>query len=479
MNKEDRVNIYIKRQLEVCDEIMNSKIKARGKVLKRRSLFSRILEYIKDFQEHDSDRHWVIIPGLRGTGKTTLLAQSYAYIKEQYPESHVIYFSVDDLVVNGFELLEILEAYLEEIGQKPERAKNIFIMLDEIQSSQNWASILKTFYDRAPGIFLLCSGSSAVNLQSNADIAGRRAEIECLYPMSFCEYESIEHDHAPTPGLKDQLEETIFNSLNAEECYARLQKCEHRIDQYCDQIAKKDWIRYIYSGSLPFTLPTKDVGGVYKQVLQTVEKVIYKDLPQIDNLDAKSIPVAMSLLQLLSEADSVSINKLSTLLKVSPITLTGILNSLCKAELLIRVVPYGSNFSAARKNNKYLFASSTIRAALYYRNGSPASENERMGRLLEDVAGLSFYRRNNINRAGDLFYDSSQSGADFIIRTGKDAIVFEIGKGKKDSSQVENTLERLGAIARYGITVCETSKIALSTSKKSVFIPWRVFAISG
>lgn len=479
MNDSDRLKSYVRRQIELCDEVLGSKIKVGGKTLKTRNIYIKICEYINNFKRGKSDRRWIIIPGLRGTGKTTVLAQSYFFIKDTYPKAHVIYFSIDDAMVNGFSLIDVLNTYMAEIGEQFETAKDIFIMLDEVQNNYDWAKILKTYHDRAPGIFLLCSGSSAVNLQSNADVAGRRADIECLYPMNFLEYETVEHDLYPVKGLKNKISDAFYNSQTAEECYGKLKACESEVDEYCKNVKPSHWARYIKTGSLPFTLPTSDEGGVYKQVLQTVEKIIYKDLPQIDNIDAKSIPVAMSLLQLLSEADSISVSKVANLLNVNAITLTNILNSLCKAELLIRVVPYGSNFSAARKNNKYLFASSTIRSALYYRNGSPASEDVRDGRILEDVAGLHFYRRNNIKRAGDLFYDSAQGGADFIVRTGSTAVVFETGKGKKDSTQVENTLERIGKQGRFGITICNTSEIVLSNSAKNVFIPWRVFALAG
>ena len=479
MDDDKRLKSYIQRQIELCDEILGSKIRVGGRTLKTRNIYVKICEYINNFKSRKSDRRWIIIPGLRGTGKTTVLAQSYFFIKDTYPKAHVIYFSIDDAMVNGFSLTEVLNTYMAEIGKQPETAKDVFIMLDEVQSNYDWAKILKAYHDRSPGIFLLCSGSSAVNLQSNADVAGRRADIECLYPMSFPEYETIEYGLYPIRGLKSKVDDAFYNSQAAKECYEKLKACESEVSEYCESVKPSHWSHYIKTGSLPFTLPTSDEGGVYKQVLQTVEKIIYKDLPQIDNIDAKSIPVAMSLLQLLSEADSISVNKAVSLLNVNAITLTNILNALCRAELLIRVVPYGSNFSAARKNSKYLFTSSTIRSALYYRNGSPASEDVRNGRILEDVAGLHFYRRNNINRAGDLFYDSAQGGADFIVRTGNTAVVFETGKGKKDSTQVENTLLRIGERGRYGITVCDTDKIALSNSEKNVFIPWHVFALAG
>ena len=478
MENNPRLESYIKRQIELCDTIMNAKVKLNGKPLRARSLFSTISDYIREFESGRSERRWVIIPGLRGTGKTTILAQSYFFIKQNFKNANVIYFSVDDAMINGFSLLEVLEAYMAEIKQQPETAKKVFILLDEVQSAEDWVSTLKTYHDKAPGIFLLCSGSSAVNLQTNADVAGRRADIECLYPMSFSEYELIEHNLLPTEGLSEEINAALYASANAEECYARLKANEAEIAAYCQNVKPSHWAHYLKSGSLPFTLSIRDEGSVYRQVLQTVEKVIHVDLPQIESIDSKSIITAMSLLRLLSDADSISVSKVAAMLNINAITLNGILNALCKAELLIRIVPYGSNFSAARKNSKYLFASSTIRAALHYLNGSPTPPEKREGYLLEDVAGLYFYKHNNARHLGDVFYDSAREGADFIVRTGETAVVFETGRGRKDSTQASNTLERIGSRGRYGVTICNTKEIALSDNKQNVFIPWKVFALS-
>lgn len=479
MENEKRIKNYVIRQRELCEELMKSKTKIGNKTLKTRNIYVKICEYINNFKKGKSNRRWVIIPGLRGTGKTTILAQSYFFIKEKFINANVIYFSADDIAINGFTLKDIIDTYMEQIKKNPETARDVFLLLDEVQNNYDWAKVLKVFHDKSPNVFLLCSGSSAVNLQSNADVAGRRSDIECLYPMSFCEYEKVEHDLLPIKGLKSNLENALFNSKNAEECFNSLKKHETKVTKYCQSVKNSHWTRYIKTGSLPFALPTSDENGVYRQILQTVEKIIYKDLPQLESIDIKSIPIAKSMLPLLAEADSISTRKIARLLNSDPATITSILDALCKAELLIRVKPYGSNFTAARKDNKYLFSSSTIRSALYYRNGSLSSAEEQIGRILEDVAGLQFYRYNSINHAGDLFYDSSQNGADFIIKTGESAIVFEVGKGKKDSVQVENTLKKIGERGRYGITVCDTKSIALSSSRKNVFIPWRIFALAG
>lgn len=474
----DRLQNYIQRRMTIMNEFMESKRRFGGRILKSRNMLVKIKEHLNNFRSGSTDRRWVIIPGLRGTGKTTLLAQTYFFIKNNYKDANVIYFSVDDANTNGFRLKDLLEEYIAQIKMIPETAKNVFILLDEIQSDYDWAKTLKVFHDRCPGVFLVCSGSSAVNLQTNADIAGRRANIDCLYPMSFCEYEFIKYGLYPITGLKARINDAIYESSSAQECYEKLKSCEPDIEKYRKSIGRNHWANYIHTGSIPFTLAIEDKGEVYKQILQTVEKVIYKDLPQIDSIDPKSIPVAKSLLVLLAEADTISVNKVSSILNSSNVTIANILNALCKAELIIDVVPYGSNFTAAKKSHKYLFSSSVVRSALNYMNGTRSSEEVAEGRILEDVMGLQFYKRNGVYNNGSIFYDSSQGGADFIIKTGDSAVVFESGRGEKTGAQVEHTMKQIPCI-KYGITVCDTPNIRLSDSKTSVFIPWRVFALAG
>lgn len=476
VNDEQIKQSYVERQISICDVLMEQKLSLGGVRMRNRKIYSKITDYIDRFRSGNSNR-WILIPGLRGTGKTTVLAQAYFYIRDNIPDAKVIYFSVDDAAVNGLTLNQLLNRYIVITNQIPETATNTYILLDEIQTDDDWARVMKSFYDKAPGVFLLCSGSSAVNLQSNADVAGRRATIECMYPMGYDEYQLIKYGHYDLNNLSSQIYSAIYESTDAADCYKRLVGIEPAINKYYSSVDSSDWWKYIHLGTLPFTIGSVNETDAYRKVLQSVEKVIYKDLPQIDSIDIKNVSTANSLLRLLADADTISVNKVSDVLRVSNATVSNILDALTKAELLIRAVPYGSNFSAARKNNKYLFASPTVRAALNYMAGSPMPEEIREGRLLEDIAALYFYRRNGIARSGEIFYDSSNGGADFIIRTGNTAIVFETGRGEKDSRQVDDTMSRVSA-ARYGVTICNVDKVTLASDSKSVFIPWRVFALS-
>ena len=298
--------------------------------------------------------------------------------------------------------------------------------------------------------------------------------------MTFCEFELIANNIYPETNLGQYLSSALFNSKTAQECFDRLSVVTDKIDGYLTKINTSDWTTYLAKGSLPFTIDSRNLGEAYEKVLLTVDKVASKDLVHIGNIETKTVGIAQSLIRLLADADTISVNDVANTLNTSNATIASILDGLCKAELLVRVIPYGSNFTAARKNNKYLFTSSVIRASLNYLNGSPFGDEEKEGRVLEDIVGLYLYKRNGVLNLGNIFYDSAEGGADFIVKAGmgNESVVIETGRGRKTARQVDTTYDRVPS-SKYGITICNTDNIQLASNGQSVFIPWRVFALAG
>ena len=133
--------------------------------------------------------------------------------------------------------------------------------------------------------------------------------------------------------------------------------------------------------------------------------------------------------------DGFSVNKASSILGVDRNTLTMVLDALEKAEIIIRVAPHGSNASAVKKPSKYLFMTPAIRMSLLSITGLDETFLVRRGKLLEDIAGLHFYREFVSNGVGGLTYDSAEAGADFILQiANKKQIAIEIGMGDKENS---------------------------------------------
>jgi hypothetical protein len=77
-------------------------------------------------------------------------------------------------------------------------------------------------------------------------------------------------------------------------------------------------------------------------------------------------------------------------------------------------------------------------------------------------------------RQGGLTYDSSESGADFIVKTATEQIAIEVGRGHKDVRQILSTMQRISC--KYGIVFSETP-LRIDASETVVCIPWKYFAL--
>ncbi|MDR0590979.1 MAG: ATP-binding protein [Candidatus Nomurabacteria bacterium] len=478
--EENELLTYLQRQTALGrDRLKKYVTNGKGKAYPKRNIFIKTKQYVDDFLGGRVGKRWVIIPGLRGTGKTTILAQTYYYLNDEYGDSiNLLYFSLNEAVDTiGANLMNLLSEYERLIGESYEvLTKPTVLLIDEVQSDSNWAPVLKALNERSNKVFIICSGSSAVHLQDDADISGRRAAIERLYPMNFCEFEMIKYDVYPESNLKSKLLTALYSSQSAKECYERLSVLKNDVDRYWSKVDRRHWTYYIAAGSLPFALSEKTIGDVYESVLASVDKVITKDIPELGRFSSDTIPVIMRLLYILAESDAISNNKLADVLGVkSPLTVANILETLTKSELLIRVMPHGSQINSAKKPSKYLFSSSVIRAAFFHLAGSSATMSTREGRLLEDIAGLHYYRNFNNTNQGEVYYDSAENGADFILKRGVDSIAIEVGKGKKSPVQVSNTMKRVQC--KYGLTICQ-SNLALSDDEQSLIVPWDFFSLA-
>ena len=470
---------YLQRQISLGKQrLRRYVVNPRGVVYPKRNIYIKTKQYVDAFLGGNYDqKRWVIIPGLRGTGKTTILAQTYYDLVNQHDEDiNVIYFSLDEVIETmGADLNVLLREYERLLGESYEAlTKPTFLLIDEVQSDPKWAAVLKALNERAAKIFLLTSGSSAIHLQDNADIPGRRAKVERLFPMNFCEFEMVQYGHFADKGLKQALKVAVYDSSDAQECYEGLISLKGRVDRYWAQVDRRHWRYYLAAGGLPFALTERTYADIYDAILSSVDKVVTKDIQQLGRFTPETVPVSKRLLFILAETDAISNHKLRELLGVTTVTIANILDVLVQAELLIRIPPQGSQVGATKKPSKYVFMSSAIRAAFYNIAGSSGTSLTREGRLLEDVAGLHFYRTFGVVKQGGVFYDSAEGGADFILKTGQTQIAIEVGRGKKTLRQVHNTMKRTPC--KYGITICD-EELALSEHKDAVKLPWDYFAL--
>jgi len=446
---------YLQKQILTMDNrLKHFTHGASGMKHPRRFLFVKLEKYIKDFLSKTSRNRMVVIPGFRGVGKTTLMAQVCQVFKEK--KERVLFISVEDLK-NYFDvgINEIISAYEEIIGENLESVKKpVLIFFDEVQVDPKWAITLKSLFERTSNVFYCCTGSSAIILQSDPDIA-RRPIFERMTPMCFGEFEMIKNKNYPILGMKDRIRQAIYFSSTAKDVYDKLIVLQSEVNGYWSKIDRNDIKKYLSYGTFPFALVMPDEISIYNTISLLLDKIIKQDLPTFGNFDQDTLGAIKRILFAMAENDITSLSTLADKFNISRLTIASIFDALEKAELLVKIPPHGSNMTIANKPNKYLFMSPAIRMSFFYFTGNEGAYSTRQGKLLEDSIGSHLYREFILRGDGIIRYDSAQAGADFILQIGNSKkIIIEVGIGKKDKRQILNTMSKIKS--DYGIVFSAT-----------------------
>lgn len=272
--------------------------------------------------------------GVRGVGKTTLLAQLYFYATSKMPQNHVLYLSLDRLQAFGLDLLEVLETYKRIV--KPEKA---IILLDEVQYEEKWDLKLKLLHDEKR-FLVIATGSSAIKLKESPDLA-RRALHRELFPMTFREYHRLKTGNS-LPELMPKILELKEVPL----------------------AVLDDVVEYVKVGSMPLSLEMEE-WAVYERLVTMLDRVIYRDLREVYDFDAETLDKAFNLLYLLAnpKGERFSYEKLSKTLGLAKGTVIKLVDALEKAGIVQKIPVHGSISKATRKSPKVKFLTVPIKSA--------------------------------------------------------------------------------------------------------------------
>lgn len=459
---------YLQQQIRTTKErIRRFTHSIDGKRFPKRFMFVKLQQYINDFLSKKSGNKMVIIPGFRGVGKTTLMAQTCHEFQNKVDK--ILFLSVEDSK-NLFDagIAELISAYEDILGDNLESVKEpILIFLDEIQSDPKWAVTLKSLFEKITNVFFCCTGSSAVVLQTTTNLA-RRAVFEKMPPMCFTEYEMIKNNIYP-PKLKEKLRQAIYFSKDAEAAYTKLFALKSQVNQYWSKVNRADIRAYLSYGTLPFSLLMPNEMAVYDSISLLLDKIINQDIPALGNFDTNTLGVVKRIIFAIAESDSSSLNVLEDRFQINRLTIANILDALEKAELLIKVPAYGSNMTIAKKANKYLFMAPAIRMSFFYFTGQESTYLTRQGKLLEDSIVSHLYREFILRGQGAIRYDSEQGGADFILQIlNSKQIIIEVGLGKKDKKQIVNSMKKIHS--DYNL-LFSNSELQIDRELKIVSVP--------
>ncbi len=445
------------------------------------SHYSSLLEKFSAGTLHEIEKI-NLLSGIRGVGKTTLLAQLYNYkdfisgtgIKQNFDK---IYVDVSRLSEEGITLHQYFKYYQEKNNLRfVDAGRKLLILLDEVHYDEKWGLFLKNLFDSTKAhknIMTIATGSSALNIRMNPDLS-RRSLTEELYPLKFNEYAVLKDGVLPEAGLSEGLAGAILESNGVEELYNFCETAKERVSGYVNKFPPGYEEEFFYSGGFPFILK---LGGekpvVYELINGVIDKFITKDLLEMSRFNSDTISKIKDLLYLIASSDSTDIEKLCNTVKLDYRPVRAVLDALVQSGILFEMKSYGQKFVKVRKPVKFLFVSPSLRAGILYGVIPP----EIRGKILEDYLALIFRvdLERKAKRSGrfEVMHDSSSGGADFVLRLGDGKkIIIEAGYGKKAEEgvrQIESTGRRTGGYD-YGIIAGGSGDLGI-VHEKIVKIP--------
>jgi len=474
------INKYILSQLGRAPSILKPLVQdEQGKPFIQRRIILRIRELINNFTPDNRESRLIIIPGLRGVGKTTLLAQIYFELTAA--KKDVLYISADEIVnLLGSDIYTTIKEYEKILGSSIEALdRDVFLLIDEVHFDKKWQAVLKMIFDKSRRVFVICTGSSALYLQTTADLA-RRSQVEKMYPMSFVESMLVNSENGQAQlesaeifDLSSEITEAIFGSSDGRECFEKLHLLERRVNAYWNTIDVLEIDTFIKRGTLPYALRVKDESAIYLRTMTLLDKIISTDIAETTRLSPETVSKIRGALLMLASNDETVTTNMARSLEMKSSTLFTVLESLERAEIILRVFPYGSTESKVRKPSKYYFGSPLLRLALLSVVDGTAAYEKNKGKLLEDLVAATLYRKYSGRLLAPLQYDAQKGGADFVVSL-KNKVVVEVGWGSKGNRQVFQSMKKVKA--DYGITISE-DELAIDETGKMIKVPLKYFLL--
>ncbi len=476
-NKKQQIISFLR------ERIADMEIRARfyaysdGEKRPKRDIYTQLYEHLNKFISGDNARRWIILTGLRGAGKTTLMSQLFFEAPKEAPK---LFLSIDQITDKSISLSDILSVYESEfLGMSfAQFGKPVFLFLDEIQYDNKWGMALKAIFDNAPNVFIFATGSAALSMNMNIDVA-RRPIFEKVFPLSFCEYKKIKDNIVDEEGVGIAMRDVFLLSQNAKELYSGIKNLEPKINNYFIKTVNKDFDNYITFASLPSLAALNEAVLAYDQIKNILDRVVGQDILQTEEFNAETINKIKDILYIAAGADKVSFSSIAANngIGLHYTTVSHVFDVLQQAEILTRVLPYtASHNTQVRQPSKFLFSASAFRAMYFHLRGSVLLPEDEMGKLLEDIIGMYLYKIFYKEKEVFLTYDSENGGADFVAGFGNKTVVIEIGVNKKTSKQLIKTMKKIKN--SYGIIISGRDEgLSLDENYNIARIPFKYFVL--
>lgn len=459
MDEEDDIIDYLENVLSTLDKRAERMVSyPDGREMKKRYHGYELENIVEAFLKGESTKRIILMPGLRGTGKTTIMFQLYNLYKTRFDPGNILFLECDRITeVINTSLSDVLRVYENKVLKSDFESldEKVMILVDEAHYQKGWAPIVKSFSDRSHNALFIVTGSSSLSFETTTDLV-RRSSTEKLFPLSFTEYILLKSylqdgkEIRPPEGLVERFYKACFGDLSSEDRFDLLQRCtlETRT-RYLPTVGNIDieMEEYMIKGTFPFTIPEEEETA-FEELFNICKRVIHEDMPQFSNLSSKSIEKVISSLRVVAcSSREVSLQTIADSVQdISPHTISEIFNVLHRAGMVYILEPFGSTAKKViSKSPRYYLSTPNLQATLQWMTGKLDRKSGNMGLLLETTVASTLYRLSETcKEVGRCWHDYKKGGADFIVELndGKRSVL-EVGWGKKSTGQVMNSLKRV------------------------------------
>lgn len=346
------LNTYIQNQIirnpmNIKEELAYNNIK-----FNTRLDFDRICEYIDDFLMGNNINRYILLPGIRGVGKSTMLFQTYEYLlkaKNVNPQN-ILYISADNLKqMCNSSILDAVTSYLDiyhnTIFEAPDEP--VFLLIDEAQYDKDWALTGKIIFDSTKSIFMIFSGSRALELTYNADAARRLLKFP-VTPLNYPEHLRLKYGNFKN-DISPAIAQLIFDGKT--EGISEIDTKMAHITAGFKNFDVNEWNDFLKFGGFPSSFFQKP-HEVSEKIMDIITRAVTIDMKNIEGLNDQTQDLAFQLLYFfaLQNPGEISKGSMANHLDSNKITVNKILNTLEKTQLIFQIPP--PLYLISKKDNK-------------------------------------------------------------------------------------------------------------------------------
>ncbi|MBR5503333.1 MAG: ATP-binding protein [Methanobrevibacter sp.] len=483
---DDAIENYLIAQLANNPIIINSILEDTRCEGNYRYVFNEITQIIDNFIQGDLSSRYLVLPGLRGTGKTTLMYQIYQYLinEKKVPHDEVLFIDAENLMARmSLNLDNVLNYFIDYFHDAhPVLNKKIFLLVDKTQYDPNWEKTAKLIFNSHTKVFMIFTGSSALELEISADSARRGDKIP-VDPLNFKEYLDLKYGFKSPDDIGETLLSLILSGPN-DDLLAKAQDLEREIHKNfhsLPRLSDKEWEHYVRYSGFPYEFDLRTELSE-SRTDELIRRVVMNDVDIVHSTRFSSKVIASYILQIIAsqKPGEIAQNKIREIinakddLNTTNKTVSQLLDTLVKTKLIFDIKPYGSQLKSMKRPWKYYFLHPSLKHALWKgTNIAIRDKKQILGILAENLVASLLYIANDRKKLFEIYYDPEKGGVDFLLNTFDSIIPVEVGIGEKNLKQVKKAMARYNS--EYGVFVSNRTK-TIQLEENIICIPLKTFS---